>query len=216
MAKRRNPYRGRDRFTERARAEGYAARSVYKLEEIQRRFRVLSNNQRVVDLGCSPGSWWRYAAERVGRRGTVVGVDINEPELQPGPWIHRSVLEVTAEQLVEALGGRADVVLSDMAPRTTGDPFGDHVRQIELARCALQLAVECSAPGANFVCKVFDGEDAHAFVMQVRQHYSKVKRLRPEAVRSNSREFFLVALTLRTPGPEAPPPPPEDVPPTSR
>lgn len=197
MAKRRNPYRGRDRFTAQAHAEGYAARSVFKLKEIQRRFRVLGSQQRVVDLGCSPGSWWRFAAEQVGRRGVVVGVDIFEPEVQPGPWVHRSVLDVTSDELLEVLGGPADVVLSDMAPRTTGDAFGDHVRQIELATRALQLATEVGAPGSHFVCKVFDGEDAHAFVMQVREHFGKVKRVRPEAVRSNSREFFVVGLSRR-------------------
>lgn len=197
MARRRNPYKGRDRFTTQAHAEGYAARSVYKLSEIQRRFRVLGRGQRVVDLGCSPGSWWRYAAEQVGASGVVVGVDIYEPEVEAGPWLHRSVLDVTAEELREALGGPADVVLSDMAPRTTGDPFGDHVRQIELATRALELAGEISEPGAHFVCKVFDGEDAHAFVMSVRAAYETVKRVRPKAVRKNSREFFVVALARK-------------------
>lgn len=191
-----NPYQG-DRLTEQARADGYAARSVYKLKELQRRFRLLRPGQRVVDLGCSPGSWWRLAGQLVGRTGVVVGVDIHEPEVRVGPWLHRSVLEITPDELREALGGPADVILSDMAPRTTGDTFGDHVRQIELARCALALAeATLQAPGA-LVCKVFDGEDAPGFVDDVRRGFAKVKRARPDAVRSRSREFFVVATELR-------------------
>ncbi|MEM6928250.1 MAG: RlmE family RNA methyltransferase [Myxococcota bacterium] len=192
----RNPYQ-RDRFTQQAKEEGFAARSVFKLQEIQRRFRLLAPGQRAVDLGCSPGSWWRYAAQCVGRGGTVLGVDIHEPEVICGPLLVRSVLEVSADDIVEALEGAPDVVLSDMAPRTTGDPFGDHVRQIELARRALGLAVALLPEGGGFVVKVFDGEEAHDFVMDVRRHFGKVKRVKPEATRKVSREFFVVAQDRR-------------------
>ncbi|MCA9488485.1 MAG: RlmE family RNA methyltransferase [Myxococcales bacterium] len=189
-----NPYRKPDRFTQQAKDEGYAARSVYKLTEIQKRFRVLAQNQRVVDLGCSPGSWLAYVAQVVGGRGLVVGVDINEPKVQPGPILVKSVLEVTAEELMEALGGeRAQVLLSDMAPLTTGNTDADHYAQIELATRAFELALEVLAPGGAFVCKVFDGEDAHAFVQRVRASFTETRRVRPEAVRQNSREFFVVA-----------------------
>lgn len=198
-----NPYRRADHFTQQARSEGYAARSVYKLTEIQRRFQPLRPGGRVVDLGCSPGSWWRYAAQIVGPGGIVVGVDIDEPQTTPGPLILRSVLEVTPEEVREALGGPADVVLSDMAPRTTGDTFGDHVRQLELARRALLLAHALLQPGGTFVCKIFDGEDAPAFVAELRRSFGRVKRVRPEAVRQQSREFFVVATGF-TPPPDPP------------
>jgi len=191
---RRNSYATPDRFTRKAKAEGYLARSVYKLEELDRRFHVFSRGDKVVDLGCSPGSWLVWASERVGSGGAVVGVDIDEP----GPVAHevivRDVFDVPAAELREALGGPADVVLSDMAPRTTGNQLGDHVRQIELASRALQLATELLRPGGALVVKVFDGEDAHGFVQSVRPHFGKVKRSRPEAVRKQSREFFVVAL----------------------
>jgi 23S rRNA (uridine2552-2'-O)-methyltransferase len=204
--KAQNPYRRPDRFTVEAKEQGYAARSVFKLREIQDRLRILHPGQRVVDLGCSPGSWLAYAAEQVGARGLVLGVDIEEPtgfprDGRPGPVLVKSALEVTPEEILEALGGPADVVLSDMAPRTTGDPTGDHFVQIELATRALELAAAVLAPGGTFVCKVFDGQDAPAFANAVRARFDELKRQRPEAVRQNSREFFLVALGFKPPAP---------------
>lgn len=200
-----NPYRKPDRFTVKAKEEGYAARSVFKLKELQERHHLLRPGHRVVDLGCSPGSWLVYAAEQVGRGGLVVGVDLNEPAAKPGPVIVRSVLDVTPEELRAALGDRgANVVLSDMAPLTTGDPTGDHFVQIELASRARDLAIALLEPGGAFVCKVFDGQDAHPFVMSLRATFSEVKRARPEAVRKNSREFFVVATGFRPPAPDSP------------
>lgn len=189
---RRNPWAKADRFTKAAKSAGYAARSVFKLDEIQHRHRVLSQGDRVVDLGCSPGSWSRFVLERIGGRGALVGVDITEPEFSGGTVLLRSVLEVEPDELLEALGGAADVVLSDMAPRTTGNVLGDHVEQLVLAQRAVDLARAVLRPGGNLVIKVFDGEDAHAFVQSVRPFFDKVKRSRPEAVRRESREFFLV------------------------
>ena len=103
-----------------------------------------------------------------------------------------SITDVTADALREALGGPANVVLSDMAPRTTGNPLGDHVEQLELAQRAVELGCALLRTGGHLVIKVFDGEDAPAFVQGVRPHFDRVKRVRPEAVRRESREFFLV------------------------
>ena len=195
--RRRNTYKRPDRFTQRAKQEGFAARSVYKLEEIQRRFRLFRRGQRVVDLGCYPGSWSAYVLAQIGDSGTLVGVDLEEPEIAGGTWMTASCFDVEPEQIGEALGGQADVVLSDMAPRTTGDTFGDHVRQVEIARRALELAVALLADGGSFVVKVFDGEEAPDLQREVKAHFAKVKRVRPEAVRKESREFFLVATGFR-------------------
>lgn len=192
-----NPYRRPDRFTQQAKAEGYAARSVFKLKEIDDRLRILRAGQRVVDLGCSPGSWLVYAAEKVGRSGVVLGVDIVEPSTPMGTVLVKSALEVTPEEILAALGGPANVFLSDMAPKTTGDPTGNHFVQMELVNQALALAQAVLAPGGSFVCKVFDGEDAPAFVTRVRGSFAEVKRFRPEAVRQNSREFFVGATGFR-------------------
>lgn len=194
--KKANPYKKPDRYTIEAKEQGYAARSVFKLREIQERHRILRPGQRIVDLGCSPGSWLVYAREIAGPSGTVLGVDINPPDVEHSPLLIQSALEVPPEAILEALSGRADVVLSDMAPRTTGDPTGDHFIQIELATRALQIAEAVLQPGGHFVCKVFDGEDAPAFTAALRARFREVKRARPEAVRQNSREFFLVGMTF--------------------
>lgn len=197
-----NPYKRADRFTRAAKEQGYAARSVFKLTEIQRRFPLLARGQRVVDLGCYPGSWTRYALEVVGRTGRVVGVDFTAPEgLDDAVFVEASALDVTAAQLFDALDGPADVLLSDMAPKTVGESLSDHVRQLELARRALALAAEVVRPGGAFVCKVFDGEEVPAFQAEVKAVFGRTRRIRPEAVRQNSREFFLLAWDRLRPTP---------------
>jgi 23S rRNA (uridine2552-2'-O)-methyltransferase len=108
-----------------------------------------------------------------------------------------SVYEVEPSALMEALGGQADVVMSDMAPSTTGDRVADHLQQIELARCALGIAAQVSRPGGSFVCKVFEGGEAQDFVQEARALFTTVKRVRPDAVRRQSREWFLLASGRR-------------------
>lgn len=190
----KNPYKKADRFTIAAKEQGYAARSVFKLTEVQKRFPILARGQRVVDLGCYPGSWVRYVQQVVGPSGRVVGVDFKAPEDVPGPvYLERSAMEVTPEELLETLGGPADVLLSDMAPKTVGEAHSDHVRQMVLVRRALDLADAVVKPGGAFLVKVFDGEEVPDFQRDVKQIFGKTRRIRPEAVRRNSREFFLLA-----------------------
>lgn len=193
-----------DRFTQQARDEGYAARSVYKLQEIDRRAQVVPRSGNIVDLGCFPGSWSAWVLERLGKNGKLVGVDFEAPELEGGHWIAESVFDVAPETILEALGGHADLVLSDMAQKTTGISGADHFQQIELARRALEVAVAIGRPGSAFVCKVFEGPEAQDFQRECQAHY-KCRRIRPEAVRQNSREWFLVGTDKKT----APMPMPE-------
>lgn len=186
-------YKGRDPYSKAAHDEGYAARSVYKLTEIDQRVRLFRPGQRVVDLGCFPGSWSRYTLERIGVTGKLVGLDLEVPLLSGGTFFARSVYEVTADELIGLLGGPADVVLSDMAQRTMGERDTDHYAQIDLARTALSIAETALRPGGAFVCKVFEGSEAAAFQKEAQALFSKVRRMRPDAVRSQSREWFLVA-----------------------
>ena len=185
-------YKKPDHFTKKAKKEGFAARSVYKLEEIQRRFQILKPGMKVHDLGCYPGSWCKYLIQKVGKRGLVVGVDYSAPAFGGGVWLEKSVYDVTAQELLEILEGPADLVVSDMAPATTGNRLSDHVLQIELADQAWVLARQILKPGGSFVAKVFDGEDANRFCARVKSECKKTKRLKPEATRRQSREFFLI------------------------
>lgn len=197
-------YERPDHYTRKAKAQGYAARSVFKLEELDERFRLLRPNQAVVDLGCYPGSWSRYVAQRIGD-GVLVGVDLDAPGGIRGTFLARSVFELTPEELRAALGRPADLVLSDMAPATTGDRFGDHVRQIALVERALWLASETLRPGGTFVAKIFDGQDAPAVMKSLQAQFGAVRRLKPDATRARSVEFFAVAQDFRGAGPGQPP-----------
>ncbi len=176
-------YKRADHFSRQARAQGYAARSVFKLEEIQQRTALLQPGDRVVDLGCFPGSWSRYAREVIGEGGALVGVDFDAPQGVPGTFLEASVMDVEPAAILEVLGGPADAVLSDMAPRTSGDRFADHVRQIALAERALWFAAELLRPGGHFVAKVFEGAEAQGYVEAVRARFARVRRIKPRATR---------------------------------
>ena len=197
-----------DSWSLKAKQAGYSARSVYKLEEIERRFQVFKGARRVIDLGCAPGSWSEFTREK-RQNVKLVGIDI-QPLLQyPGKFLHKSILDTEPSEFFELLGGTADLVLCDIAPNTTGNRFGDHIQQVKLAHMALETAVNTLRQGGTFVVKVFDGEDAPAFVKLFSKHFSKVRRVKPEAVRSESVEFFVVAKMKKTtvhwtPKPKAP------------
>lgn len=201
MSRRRrlsNPYRKPDHYTKKAKQEGFSARSVFKLEEIDRRFRVMPRGKaRIIDLGCAPGSWSEWLDRKMAPGSTLVGVDIKEVATYPGTFLLRSITELPPQELADLLGGPADLVLSDMAPYTTGNRLTDHVQQLELARLAFDAAVTLLQPHGHFVVKVFDGEDAHAFVQDVRKRFAKAKRLKPQATRESSVEFFLLGLDFQ-------------------
>ena len=143
-----------------------------------------------------PG-WLAYLVilyEVIGGRGRLVGVDFDAPQGIDGIFIEGSALEIGPEVLGEALGGAADVLLSDMAPNTTGDRFADHVRQLALADRALDCAIALLRPGGHFVTKVFEGASAPAYVERVRAHFEAVRRIKPKATRDRSVEFFVIGL----------------------
>ena len=195
MARRRgrNPYK-RDPLTQRARAQGYTARSVFKLEEIDRRIRLLKQGMRVLDLGAAPGSWSAYAASKIGKHGKLVAID-----LQPLKQQLRDNCVVLQGDAFDDHGGIAenapyDVVLSDMAPNTTGHRETDKIRSFDVFSRALELAKKLSKPGGHFVGKIFMSGQFPEAKEAVRLAYDKVRVLRPEAVRDISYEVFLVGL----------------------
>jgi len=182
-----------DHFTRRAKREGRPARSVYKLEEIDRRWHVIGRGKKVLDLGAAPGSWTQYAAERVGAEGRVVAYDLKPLEVGLPPHVSASQADVFALP-PETLGGPFDVVLSDMAPATMGDHRTDALRSAALAERALDIADQVLAPGGHVVVKVLEGGELPALVQRVRERYGKAERLRPEATRKSSTEIFVIGL----------------------
>lgn len=194
-----NPWGSGDAYNRKAKETGFAARSVFKLEELDRRFGLLRRGDRVLDLGACPGSWSQYALRTVGRAGLVVSVDLQPIEAPlPGAVVLREdAFALEPERLVEVTDGRAppfEAVISDMAPATTGVPFRDHVASVELCDRALALAERMLVPGGVFVCKVFQGEDEPALRERIRERFESLKSLKPKGTRSRSVEIFLVGL----------------------
>lgn len=157
---------------------------------------MFKQGQRVLDLGASPGSWTLFAAERVGRGGRVVGLDLKDPEVALPAHAEIRVLDAFAAD-PETLGGPFDVVLSDMAPKTSGQRHADQYRSYELYTRALGLASEVLKPGGMFVGKIFQGAEFDDARAATRDAFEKVRIIRPEATRDESYEVFLVGLDKR-------------------
>ncbi len=195
---RKNPYAGQDPRTREAKAKGYPARSVFKLEEIDRRVRLLRPGQHVIDLGAAPGSWSLYASQRVGERGRVFAVDLEEILQVFTPNVE--VLRGDALDLEnQALSKFApyDVVLSDMAPRTSGNKLADQARSAELYLRALAVGIALGKPGSSFVGKIFMSGDFTEARTKTAQAYSRVQVIRPEGTRTVSSEVFIVGDGLK-------------------
>ena len=185
-----------DHYTRQAKKDKYPARSVYKLKEIQQKNRIIRKGDAVLDLGCAPGSWLKYAAEVAGPSGRVVGIDLkpvtidlpDQVEVRTG-----DIYEMLAA-LKEDAGSGYNVVLSDMAPATTGNKHVDAARSMGLCEAALYVAKDVLRPGGRFVCKIFQGPDFQAFLAEVRQSFKKHKIFKPQSSRKASREIFIIGL----------------------
>jgi 23S rRNA (uridine2552-2'-O)-methyltransferase len=185
--------RGRhDTFFRKARDAGFAARAVYKLEEIDRRLRLMRAGDRVLDLGCRPGSWLQYALSVVGPHGAVVGID-RDPLPKPVPGARVLQGDIFATPDADLLGTLAafDVVLSDMAPNTTGVRATDQARSASLFGEALDRAERLLAPGGAFVGKIFQGPDLDGLRKRMAARFSDVRTLKPEGSRAASIEIYV-------------------------
>jgi 23S rRNA (uridine2552-2'-O)-methyltransferase len=194
-----NPYKKPDHFTREAKKRGFAARSVFKLEDIDRRVRLFRHGQRVLDLGAAPGSWSQYAAQRIGPGGKVLAVDLSPLGKTPPANVTFFVGDVLAlaSEALAALGPY-DVVLSDMAPSTTGTRESDQAKSFELFMRALELAGALVSPGGSFVGKIFMGPDFSAAKRRVKELFESERTIRPEGTRESSFEIFLVGLGRRS------------------
>ena len=192
-----------DPYVAAARKAGYRSRAAYKLREIDDRFGLLQPGRRVVDLGAAPGGWTQVALERVtrgrGPRGTVVAVDVSE--MAPLPGVDVVKLDVgapgAAARLRAALGGPADVVLSDMAGPVTGHSGTDHIRVMAACETALEIAQALLRPGGAFVAKVLQGGTEQQLLARLKRRFRSVRHVKPKASRSGSAETYLVALSFR-------------------
>ena len=195
-------HRPPDHYTRRAHDLSYPARSVFKLEEIDGRIGMLGSGDRVVDLGCSPGSWLSYASRRVGPKGTVFAVDLDDPVIaipSNARFLRADVLALEPAYIAAAGGpmaGKVDVVLSDLAPRTSGDVLGDQERSWELFEKALGLAFALLAPSGRFLGKLFISPRHAEALALMKGRFSDVRTLRPRATRKASKEIFVAGLGL--------------------
>ena len=183
-----------DPYTRRARQEQYPARSVYKLQEIQQRSRVIRRGDHVLDLGCAPGSWLIYAAEATGPSGRVVGVDLTPVTVALPAHASARTADVfeLAEDPARFFDGLFDVVLSDMAPATTGSRVVDTARSFNLCQAALGIARQVLRPGGVFVCKIFQGEDVKQFTEAVKSGFAECKVFKTQSSRKASMEIYLI------------------------
>jgi len=188
-----------DPYVQAAKTKGYRSRAAFKLLEMDAKFHLLKRGARVLDLGAAPGGWSQVAAARLGEKGTVLAADILEMEQIAGvEFLCCDFLDPeTPEALKRALGGQADLVLSDMASPTTGHRPTDHIRTLALFEAALDLAEEVLKPGGAFVGKVFQGGAANNVLVRVKKRFADVKHVKPPASRAESVELYLVAMGFK-------------------
>ena len=191
-----------DPYVAQAKRDGYRSRAAYKLLEIDRRYHILKSGQRVVDLGAAPGGWSQIAAKKVGveaGRGRVLGIDLLP--IDPLAGAEFAILDFLApeapERLKAMLGGRADLVLSDMAANTTGHKKTDHLRIVALAELAVDFACEVLDDGGAFLAKVFQGGTESDLLKRLKTDFAAVHHVKPAASRAGSSELYVLATGFR-------------------
>lgn len=195
----------RDYYFNKAKKDRYPARSVYKLEEVQQKYRFLHRGDSVLDLGCFPGSWSLFAAETVGPKGIVVGVDLQQAEAAPRAesaeikWLCQDIMEPELIPLLRRIRPAFKVLISDLAPKTTGNRWADSQHSIALVRKTLALAEILLFDKGHYLCKVFQGEDFPAFFDEVKERFEMAKVLKPKSSRTESREVFVLGMGYRKP-----------------
>ena len=199
-----------DPYVHEAKRQGYRSRAAFKLIQLDERFHILKPGLRIVDLGAAPGGWTQVAVQKVGsnagkKHGAVVGMDILEWDPVAGAITLQGdfLADDAPDRLKEALGGPADVVLSDMAAPTTGHPSTDHLRIIGLVEVALHFALEVLTPGGTFVAKVFQGGTEKTLLDMLKKNFTSVRHAKPPASRQGSAETYVVAMGFRGQAPGA-------------
>ena len=190
-----------DHYSERAKKDRYPARSVYKLKEAQKKYRLIRKGDRVLDLGCSPGSWLLYAAELTGKHGSVFGLDLMPVKIKiptQAQTLEVDILTIDRSWIEkEGWTSRFNAVLSDMAPATTGNKALDAARSFQLCQAALTIAEMVLKPGGTFMCKIFQGEAFKEFSDTVKSQFKHHKIFKPLSSRKESKEIFIIGMGFR-------------------
>lgn len=186
-----------DPYVQRAKIEGWRSRAAFKLIEIDDKFSLISPHSRVVDLGAAPGSWAQVALKRGAKN--IVGIDLLPIEAMDGAhFLQMDFMDDSAPQALQAaLGGPADLVLSDMAANTTGHRATDHMRIVALAENAIYFAIDNLVPGGSFVAKVFQGGTESTLLTLLKKHFTRVSHIKPKSSRAGSPETYVVALGFK-------------------
>lgn len=194
MAKR--VYNPQDHYFKKAKKDGFAARSAYKLQEIQQRLRLIHAGDKVLDLGCAPGAWSQVTSQIVGKNGLVEGIDLKPVTINiPNAKFQvKDVFELKAEDLST---DKFDVIMSDMAPNTSGVPFQDQARSEELCLKVVELCPEFLKPRGHLIMKLFMGSGAKGVENAVRAKFENVKQIRPDSTRKSSKEIFVVGINYQ-------------------
>jgi 23S rRNA (uridine2552-2'-O)-methyltransferase len=195
-------YNPRDSYYKKAKQEGYRSRAAYKLLELQQRFRVMKPGDWVVDLGAAPGGWLQVAAKFVGAHGKVIGVDLQPIEgfrennliLIQGDITNQEI----QQRIKDVMGGPAQCVISDLAPRLSGIRDVDTARCLDLNRTALTIAIELLKPGGTLLIKTFVNNELQPFTVEIKRYFRSVQRTRPEATRQGSSELYFCAKDFRS------------------
>lgn len=194
-------YNPRDHYFKKAKQENFAARSVFKLEEIDKKYKLFRPGQTVLDLGSSPGSWSQYASRMVGEKGRVLGVDLSPMtvSLRNAVFIQADLRDLNLEEIFKEHGFEPpfDLVLSDMAPKTTGIRMTDQARSMELCELALDVARRFLKKDGHFVCKLFHSDDFTKLRDEIKKSFHKFEAVKPESTRKISKEIFLVGISKK-------------------
>lgn len=194
----------KDHYFKKAKKENFVARSIFKLEEIDQKYKLLKPGQRILDLGCAPGSWSQYCSKKVGLSGKVLGVDLSPVGvvLENATFIQADLNDLNLDEIFKEHGFDPifDLVLSDMAPKTTGIRLTDQARSLELCELALNTARRFLRKGGHFVCKLFHSDDFSMLKNQIKTEFQKFEALKPESTRKISKEIFLVGMNKKNEG----------------
>ena len=196
-------YQPQDNYFKKAKQEGYRSRAAYKLIELQKRLRLMKAGDLVIDLGAAPGGWLQVAAQAIAPNGKVIGVDLQTiaPFSEPNIVLVQGDIAAakTQQKITELLGGKAHCVISDLAPKLSGIRAADTARCLELNRTALELATLLLRRGGTLLVKSFINQELQSFTRELKNYFAAVQRIRPEASREGSSEFYFCAKDFRTP-----------------